>query len=83
VLLAGPSNAGLADPGHGAALSLARVTAALSGLQQPMLDNNVALQMIVQLVDEIGAAFGQAHERLAADEASLRRDQPRVPSKPL
>jgi hypothetical protein len=26
VLLAGPSNAGLADPGHGAALSLARIT---------------------------------------------------------
>lgn len=48
VLLAGPSNAGLADPGHGAAPSLARVTAALSGLQQPTFDNNVALQMIIQ-----------------------------------
>jgi len=72
VLLAGPSNAGLADPGHGAALSLARVTAALAGLQQSTLDNIVALQMIVQLVDEIGEAFGEAHERLAADEASIR-----------
>jgi hypothetical protein len=55
VLLAGPSNAGLADPGHGAALSLSRVTAALVGLQQPPtldnLDNNVALLMMVQLGD--------------------------------
>jgi len=31
--------------------------------------------MIVQLVDEIGEAFGQAHERLAADDASLRGGQ--------
>jgi hypothetical protein len=73
VLLAGPSNAGLADPGHGAALSLTQVTAALAGLQ-PTLDNNVALQMIVQLVEEIGAAFGQAHERLATDDSSQRPD---------
>jgi hypothetical protein len=73
VLLAGPSNAGLADPGHGAALSLSRVTAALVGLQQPStLDNNVALLMMVQLGDEIGEAFGAAHERLEADDAPLR-----------
>jgi len=73
VLLAGPSNAGLADPGHGAAISLSRVTAALVGLQRPpTLDNNVALLMVVQLVDEIGEAFGDAHERLEADDAALR-----------
>lgn len=69
VLLAGPSNAGLADPGHGAALSLSLVTAALVGLQQPpTLDNNVALLMMLQLGDEIGEAFGEAHERLEADD---------------
>jgi hypothetical protein len=73
VLLAGPSNAGLADPGHGAAISLSRVTAALVELQQPpTLDNNVVLLMMVQLVDEIGESFGQAHERLEADETALR-----------
>jgi hypothetical protein len=73
VLLAGPSNAGLADPGHGAALSLLRVTAALVGLQQPpTLDNNVALLMMVQLGDEIGEAFGEAHARLEADDVALR-----------
>ncbi len=73
VLLAGPSNAGLADPGHGAALSLSRVTAALVELQQPpTLDNNVTLLMMVHLGDEIGEAFGAAHERLEADETALR-----------
>jgi hypothetical protein len=73
VLLAGPSNAGLADPGHGAALSLARITSSLAGLQQPpAFDNIVALLMIVQLVDEIGEAFGSAHARLEADDAAIR-----------
>jgi len=71
VLLAGPSNAGLCEPGQCAALSLAQVSAALGRLQST-LDNNVALQMIVQLVAEVAEAFGQAHERLAADEASVR-----------
>ncbi len=66
VLLAGPSNAGLADPGHGAALSLAQVSIAL-GILQPTLDNNVCLQIIAQLVEELGEACGQAHERLTED----------------
>jgi hypothetical protein len=72
VLLAGPSNAGLTEPGQCAALSLAQVSTTL-GMLQPTLDNNVALQMIAQLVHEIAEAFGQAHDRLASDDASLRR----------
>lgn len=71
VLLAGPSNAGLTEPGQCAALSLAQVSAALGRLQST-LDNNVALQVIVRLVAEVAEAFGQAHERLAADEASVQ-----------
>lgn len=73
VLLTGPSNAALADPGHGAALSLSCVTVALAGLQQPpTLDNNVAPVMMLQRVDEIGEAFGEAHERLETHDAALR-----------
>jgi hypothetical protein len=68
LLLADPSNAGLADPGSAAALSLAQVSTALS-LLQTTVDNTVALQIIAQLVDEIGEAFGKAHERLAEDAA--------------
>src|ERR1019366_1494949 len=69
VLLAGPSNAGLTEPGQCAALSLAQVSTTL-GMLQPTLDNNVALHMIVQLVHEIAEAFSQAHERLVSDDAS-------------
>jgi hypothetical protein len=69
VLLAGPSNAGLADPGSAAAVSLAQISTALS-LLQTTVDNTVALQIIAQLVDEIGQAFGEAHERLAEDAAA-------------
>jgi hypothetical protein len=66
VFLAGPSNAGLADPGHCTALSLAQVSMAV-GLLQPTLDNNVSLQIITHLVEELGEAFGRAHQRLMED----------------
>ena len=72
VLLAGPSNAGLTEPGQCAALSLAQVSMTLAMLQ-PTFDNTVALQMIAQLVHEIPEAFANEHDRLAADDASLRR----------
>jgi hypothetical protein len=68
ILLAGPTNAGLTEPGHGAAISLAQVSAALGQLD-PTFDNTVALRMIVQIVGELGEAFGQAHQRLV-DEAT-------------
>ena len=58
VLLAGPSNAGLTEPGQCAALSLAQVSTTL-GMLQPTLDNNVALQMIAQLVHEIAEPLGR------------------------
>jgi len=66
LLLACPSNAGLADPGHCAALSLAQVSTVL-GTLQPTLDNNVALHMIARLVSQLGDLFGQAHKHLADD----------------
>jgi hypothetical protein len=72
VLLAGPSDAGLADPGHGTALSLLNVTGALVGVQgMPPIDSTVALLMLVQLSAEIGESFGEAHERLQADDGAL------------
>ena len=68
VLLAGPSNAGLTDPGHCAALSLTHVSTTL-GVLQPTFDNTVGLQIIVNLADEIGETFGQAHAELVDDAA--------------
>jgi hypothetical protein len=66
IILAGPSNAGLCDPGQCAAISLAQVTATLASLI-PTVDSIVGLRMIMQLVDETAHAFGDAHSVLERD----------------
>jgi hypothetical protein len=71
VLLAGPSNAGLADPGQCAALSLGQICGELASLQ-PSVDHNLILQVIVLLVTEIADLFGQAHTKLEDDERKIR-----------
>jgi hypothetical protein len=63
LLLAGPSNAGLADPGHSAAISLVQASTPL-GLLRPTLDNITVLRIMVELEGEIGRAFGDAHQQL-------------------
>jgi hypothetical protein len=71
LLLAGPSNSGLVEPGQCAALSLAQVTTVF-GTLHPSLDNNVTLRVIAQLVEEIEEAFGAAQKRLVDDEEAFR-----------
>jgi hypothetical protein len=66
LLLAGPSNAGLADPGHRAAISLVQASTPL-GLLHPTLDNSTVLRIMVELESEIGRAFGEAHQQLVND----------------
>jgi hypothetical protein len=66
ILLAGPSNLGLADPGHSAAISLVQTSAELA-LLHPTLDNIVALKIMLDLEGEIGQAFGDAHQGLVDD----------------
>jgi hypothetical protein len=61
VLLAGPSNLGLADPGHGTAISLGSITVALLGMR-PNIDRLAISEVVVQLEREIGDAFLAAHE---------------------
>jgi hypothetical protein len=68
LLLAGPSNAGLADPGHSAAISLVQTSTPL-GLLHPTFDNIVALRIMVLLEHEIGQTFGDAHQQLLHDSA--------------
>ena len=70
VLLAGPSNSGLADAGAGAALSLLIISATLLPLS-PNFDHQVAIRMMGLLKDEIGTAFQQAHDKLYRDEERL------------
>ena len=62
VLLAGPSNQGLADPGHGVALSLTQMTAALADAY-PTMDCLVLVMVMNLLQHETGEAFLQAHEK--------------------
>jgi hypothetical protein len=69
VLLAGPSNFGLADPGHGAAISLSQVTAALIQLQAT-LDVSVHLKVVMDLVDRIGETFLAIHKSIEEDSPS-------------
>jgi len=73
VLAAGPSNSGLADAGDGAARSLFSVSSSPLHLSQS-LDYQVGLRAMTILVDEIGAAFLQAHQRLYRDELKLRKE---------
>ena len=72
ILLAGPSNMGLADPGHGAALSLTQITAALVSTA-PTLDSLTELTVLELLQEETGAAFLQAHK----DAEAIAESEPR------
>ena len=71
LLLAGPSNAGLADPGQNAALSLTQLSSALLVLQTTF-DNLVALRTMLLLEGEIGEMFLDADQCLKEDEARCR-----------
>lgn len=56
LLLAGPSDRGLADPGHGTAISLAQVTTNLL-LTEPNIDRLVLCRVMLNLSDRIGRRF--------------------------
>ena len=59
--LAGPSNMGLADPGHGAALSLVHITGALVQTV-PTIDSLTEWMVLDLLQHETGEAFLQAQQ---------------------
>ena len=77
LILTGPSNYGLADPGQNTAISLAQLSAAL-GTIQPTVDSLVLLNVIGELSREVGRDFVHAHRRLQARHAVLaaRRKRP-------
>lgn len=66
ILLSGPSNVGLTDPGHGTAISLLQVTSALLTLESN-LDRLVICKILLNLENQIGEAFLEA--QLAIEEA--------------
>jgi hypothetical protein len=77
ILVAGPSNAGLADAGAGGVISLYQITTALlmygwEKLGDPMLLINCSA--MGELVGEATALFPQIEQRLQADEEKLWRE---------
>ena len=72
VLLAGPSNVGLADPGHSTAISLNQVTTTLLATRSDF-DCIVVMQILEKLTEEIGQAFLKVHRELEA--LDCREDQ--------
>jgi Family of unknown function (DUF5677) len=69
VMLAGPSNAGLAEPGHGSLIALYQVTVAylLHGPNQANPDELLTLKGIALLLDEAGTAFGACELELRGE----------------
>ena len=63
VLLAGPSNLGLADPGHSTAISLLQLTTALLATES-VLDCVVTMKILAELTNEVGEAFLKVHQEL-------------------
>ena len=65
VMLAGPSNAGLADPGHSAAISLHQVTTTMLSTRLSF-DSLVTMSIFETMVEKIGEAFLESHVELEA-----------------
>ncbi len=75
VMLAGPSNGGLADPGNGGLICLFQVTSALliyAGTGGPKAHDLLTLKAISRLLDRAQATFLEIHQALEAQEAAVR-----------
>jgi hypothetical protein len=63
IILAGPSNYGLADPGQGTAISLAQTTACLLSTR-PTIERVSIMDAITRLVNEINLAFCEVQAQI-------------------
>lgn len=63
VLLAGPSDMGLADPAHGTAISLSQITTTLL-MSEPSIDNLVLITILINLQNDIGDEFLKVQKSL-------------------
>jgi hypothetical protein len=68
ILLAGPSDVGLADPGDAAARSLMQISSVLLGLNTT-IDNVITANIMLKLVAEIGKNFQSSHDSMVSAEA--------------
>jgi hypothetical protein len=72
--LAGPSDAGLIEVGHRAAISLMQATVSLLVLR-PTMDRMLMLYTILALVDDVAAGFVRGRARYDRLKARARREQ--------
>jgi hypothetical protein len=73
ILLAGASNAGLADPGHAALISLLQCTVSLLNTAVDP-KGVILLHVMSDLVGEAGQAFLASHKQLALDEETFQTE---------
>jgi hypothetical protein len=72
-MAAGPSNVGLADPGHAALISLVQCTVAMLN-HYPQEEAQTTIFALTKLQQDAGAAFLAAYEQLVKDEETLQGD---------
>jgi len=63
IILAGPSNYGLADPGQSTAISLSQTTTCLLSIR-PTIERLSIMQVILKLVEEISLAFCEVQRQI-------------------
>ena len=71
LILAGPTNYGLADPGQSCAISLGQVTTTLL-LSKPNYDRILVSAALQLYIDEICTSFVRIQKQLEEDEINLR-----------
>jgi len=72
ILLAGPSNYGLADPAHGVATSILQVSRSLLATRVN-LDSLVMIDILEKFCDEVGKEFLRIHSRIQKQKAGSRK----------
>jgi len=73
IILAGPSNYGLADPGQGMAISLVQVTTCLLTIR-PTLERLITIRAMQKLVDEICLAFCEVQSQIKEEEKRMKQN---------
>lgn len=85
-MLAGPSNAGLADPANGALIALQQVTAALllyAAPTPPDAEDIITVKAIQIMLDRAQQAFLEIHSALEEEEAVLQAEDDRRSENPF
>lgn len=78
LILAGPSNSGLADPGHSAALSLFQITSSLVA-SYSSLERLISLKAIEVLVERTGDAFLEVQQAMESNVLEFKGIVSRAP----